>query len=31
MFPYSVKNNRYEIFDIEKDKLADFSKWCFIM
>ena len=31
MFPYSVKNNRYEIFDIEKDKLGDFSKWCFIM
>ena len=31
VFPYNVKNNRYEIFDIEKDKLADFSKWCFIM
>ena len=31
VFPYNVKNNRYEIFDIEKDKLTDFSKWCFIM
>ena len=29
VFPYNVKNNRYEIFDIEKDKLADFFKMVF--